>query len=103
MIKEKDSLRKKIEKARGEEEKSKIQAEYKRMRNVVTNNVRKDTIEYNEDRIEKAGDENKVWKVVNDITKPKTERGWELEEDGKEIKNEEEIADVGHIQPVLRG
>ena len=32
--------------------------------------------------------------MVNDITKPKTERGWELEEDGKGIKSEEEIADI---------
>ena len=32
--------------------------------------------------------------MVNDITKPRSESNWKLEEDGKEIKDEKVIADI---------
>ena len=72
MMKERDSLRKKIGKS-DEIRRKEFQEEYRKIRNAVTNKVRQDTIEFNEEKIEKAGDENELWKVVNDITNPKTE------------------------------
>ena len=30
-------------------------------------------MKFNKERIEKPGDENELWKVVNDITKPRSE------------------------------
>ena len=44
--------------------------------------------------MEKAVDENKVWRIVNNITNPRVERGWKLEDDGREIEKEEDIADT---------
>ena len=93
MMKERDSLRKKIGKS-DEIRRKEFQEEYRKIRNAVTNKVRQDTIEINEERIEKAGDENELWKIVNDITNPKAEASWKLEEEGRMIENEKEIADI---------
>ena len=41
-----------------------------------------------------ANDENEVWKVVNDVIKPKKENEWMLKEEEKEIKDEQIIADT---------
>ena len=70
MIKERDSLRKKIGKAR-RKDKGKIQDEYKKLRNKIIGKVRKDTVEFNEERAEEAENENEAWKIVNDIKKTK--------------------------------
>ena len=51
-------------------------------------------MEFNEERIEKARDENEVWKIVNDITKPRSEPRWRPEEDRKIIEEEGEIANI---------
>ena len=92
MIKERDKIRKKIGKATKEEKKA-LQIEYKRIRNSVTTKIRKDTIAYNEERIEKANDENEIWKVVNDIIAPNSETSWKLNEAGKILEDEKEIAE----------
>ena len=64
LIKERDSIQKKIEKA-SETEKEELQTRYKKIRNAVVNKVRQETIDYNDERIKKARDENVLWKVVN--------------------------------------
>ena len=92
-MQERDRVRKKIGKS-NESEWKELQGEYKRIRNEVTKRIRQDTIIFNEERINKAGDENELWKVVNDITKPRSETSWKLEEDGREVEKEEEIADI---------
>ena len=51
-------------------------------------------INFNKERIEKAVGKNELWKVVNDITKPRSETSWKLEEDGREVEKEEAIADI---------
>lgn len=56
--------------------------------------VRQDTIDYNDERIEKTRDKNELWKVVNDNTKNSSVAKWKLEENGEEIKDEKEIADI---------
>ena len=66
-MQERDRVRKKIGKS-NESEWKELQGEYKRIRNEVTKRIRQDTIIFNEERLDKAGDENKLWKVVNDIT-----------------------------------
>ena len=93
MIKDRDKIRKKIGKAT-EEEKKNLQIEYKKIRNSVTTKIRKDTIAHNEERIEKANDENEIWKVVNDIIAPKSETSWKLNEAGKILEDKKEIAEV---------
>ncbi len=43
---------------------------YKKLRNRVKNQIRKDTRQFNEERIDKAGDEKEIWKLVNEVIKP---------------------------------
>ncbi len=65
---------------------------YKKLCNRVTNQVRKDTGQFNEERIDKAGDEKEILKFVNEVTKPKEKNQLNIK-DGKEvIEKEEDIA-----------
>ena len=61
---------------------------YKKLRNRVTNQIRKDTRQFNEERIDKAGDEKEIWKLVNEVIKPKEKNQWKLKE-GEEVIEKE--------------
>ena len=47
--------------------------------------VKNDSIQYNNVRVEKAEDENEIWKIVKDITNPNSETTWSLKEGDKII------------------
>ncbi len=64
---------------------------YKKLRNRVTNQIRKDTRQFNEERIDKAGDEKEIWKLVNEV-KPKEKNQWKLKEGEEVIEKEEETS-----------
>ena len=53
-------------------EKSVLLAKYKKLRNKVNSELKKDVRKFNNERVDKANDENEIWKVVNDISKPKS-------------------------------
>ncbi len=61
---------------------------FKKLHNRVTNQVRKDTGQFNEERIDKAGDEKEILKFVNEVIKPKEKNQWKLKE-GKEVIEKE--------------
>jgi hypothetical protein len=65
---------------------------YKKLSNRVTNQVRKDTGQFNEERIDKAGDEKEILKFVNVVTKPKEKNHLKLKEGEEVIEKEEEMA-----------
>ena len=92
LIKERDQLRKSINKSPNE---NKILHEkYKKIRNCVINQIRKETKRNNEERIDKAGNTKEIWNIVNDIIKPREQNSvWKLQEGEKLIVQEEEIAD----------
>ena len=92
MIKERDELRKKIKKSPNE--KKILHERYKKLRNKVTNNIRRDKIQQNGERIEKAGREDEIWKIVNELTKPKEDKRWILKEGEQDITDEKEIAEI---------
>ena len=71
-----------------------MQKRYKKLCNRVTNQIRKDTRQFNEERINKAGDEKEIWKLVNEVIKPKEKNQWELKEGEEVIEKEEEIANI---------
>ena len=50
--------------------------------------IRKDTRQFNEERIDKAGDEKEIWKLVNEVIKPKEKNQWKLKE-GEEVIEKE--------------
>ena len=71
LIKERDKTRKSISKARPEDRPT-IQTKYKHLRNRVTNQIRRDTLHQNGERIARAENESESWKIVNEIIKPRT-------------------------------
>ena len=71
-----------------------IHERYKKLRNRVSNQIKKDTRQFNEERIDKAGDEKEIWKGVNEVIKPKEKNQWKLKEGEEVIEKEEEIANI---------
>ena len=67
MMKKRDAAREKIKNSIGNE-KQLWNVKYKKLRNSVTSCIRKDTIDFNNNRIDNASDENEVWKVTKEIT-----------------------------------
>ena len=59
-------------------EKPTLVKQYKKLRNLVSNKIRKETLKHNNDRIAKAQDENEVWNNVNDVVNPNKENTWRL-------------------------
>jgi hypothetical protein len=92
LIKERDKLRKSMK--RSTNEKKVLHARYKKLRNRITNNIRRDNIHQNGERIAKAKGEDEIWKVINEVTKPRSEKVWMLKEGEKEITDEKEIAEI---------
>jgi hypothetical protein len=61
LIKERNNVQKLIRLSPNE--KHIIQERYKKVRNRVTNQIKKDNRQFNEERIDKAGDEKEIWKL----------------------------------------
>ena len=62
------------------------------MRNLVTKNIRKETIEFNNTRVRNANDENEMWRVVNDVITPNKEQNWRIKIEDETITDELRIA-----------
>jgi hypothetical protein len=90
---ERDNIRKKLYKYSSSEKKV-FHLKYRKLRNAATNQGRKDTKLYNEERIEKAADQKEIWKVVNDVISPQDKKSLTLIEDGKIIEYEKEIGNI---------
>ena len=71
-----------------------LHEQYKKLRNRVTNQIRRDTQKHNEEKVDKAGDEKEIWKVVNQVLKPKEKSEWKLIEGEQVIENEEQIGNI---------
>ena len=66
----------------------------KKLRNKANSILKKDVRDHNNNRVDNAKDENEIWKIVNDISKPKAGSGITLLENDTKIVNEEEVADI---------
>ena len=93
LIAERDKIRKNLHKLSPSERKI-AHIKYKKTRNLVTTQIRNDTKTYNENRIDKAGDQKEMWKVVKEVTTPRVENQWKLNENGTIIEDEVEIANI---------
>ena len=93
LIRERDNARKQIT-GKSQSEKIVQQMVYKKLRNRVISELRNDNINFNNERVKSAKDENEMWKVVKDITSPRSSATINLIEDGKIIEDEKEVADV---------
>ena len=45
----------------------------------MTSQIKKDTIDHNNNRIDKAKDENEVWKIAKEIINPRKENNWSMQ------------------------
>ena len=73
------------------------------MRNKVTAKLRSDTIKQNGSKIEEAKDENEIWKIINNIKKPRSESEWKIKIEDKttidELDNSRRISLTSPRQP----
>ena len=70
-MKLRDLVRNKISSCKGNE-KVVLNQKYKALRNQVNNLIRKENQEFNNKRITEANSEGELWKIANDVVKPKT-------------------------------
>ena len=50
--------------------------QYKVLRNKVTCQIRKESIDFNNNRVFKAKNEGELWKIANEVLKPKSDSKW---------------------------
>ena len=86
LIRKRDKMRKSINKSPSE--KKILYERYKKLRDRVMNNIRRDKIQHNGERITKAKREDEVWKIINEVTKPREDKLWTLKEGEEEITDE---------------
>ena len=60
----------------------------------MNSELKKDTRDFNNNRVDRANDENEIWKIVSDLNKPKTNDGIILLENGVKIVKEDEVAEI---------
>ena len=93
LMKERDTTRRLI-KTFSPTERIVQQLKYKKLRNKVNSQLKKDNININNERVKSADSENEIWKVVKDITNPKRDSNIVLVEDNKTIEDEREVAEI---------
>ena len=76
-MKRRDELRTEAQKASPEERKSKL-VKYRKQRNKVTSMQRKDNISQNVKKMEEANNPSEVWKLENNLNKPKEDQMWKI-------------------------
>ena len=63
------------------EERQILHLKYKKLRNKVNCKIRNDNRIFNNERINKAKDENEEWKIAKEITNPRKENDWTMKND----------------------
>ena len=88
---QRDKCRKKM-KGASPSERQVLHSKYKMLRNKVNSALKKDSVNFNSDRIKQAKDENEIWNVVSDITKPNAEHTWNMKTENGNTSDKQEIA-----------
>ena len=52
--------------------------QYKKLRNNVTSQLRKENIELNNNRVSEANDDNEIWRIVKEVTNPQKSSAWSI-------------------------
>ena len=68
--------------------------QYKKLRNQVSCKISKETIEFNNKRIDKTKSEKEVWNVINDVTNLKSNESWCLKTEKGETSGKNIIAET---------
>ena len=94
LMKARDQTRLNISSGNSTSQKLTMLKKYKVLRNQVNSALRKDSVDFNNNRSTSAKDENEVWKVVNEVLQPKKENEWQLKEGSTTITEEQIIANT---------
>ena len=94
---DRDVTRGSIKNARSTAERSILQDKYRTLRNKVTSKIREDNKDFNNNRVIEAKNESELWKIASEVTNPKKENEWLINIEGKEVKDEKEIADAFNV------
>ena len=93
IMRERDSTRRRISSV-SKEEKTKLQTKYKQLRNRAINQIQNDSMKRNGDRIAKADNEGEMWRIVNEIVKPKSHDQIIINTPEGPISEETKVADL---------
>jgi hypothetical protein len=93
-MKKRDRTRGSINKA-SPQEKVVLLQQYKKLRNKVTSMIRKETIDYNNNRIKQANNEKELWNVANDVINPRKESEWNIiNKEGDSVTDDKEVSEA---------
>ena len=94
LMKKRDRTRNSINKAT-KNGKNVLLNQYKILRNKVTSQIRKENIDFNNNRIEEAKNERELWNITNEVLNPRKETDWNvINKDGKNVTEEEDVAEA---------
>ena len=94
LMRKRDQTRRSISGAAAKE-KNVLLKQYKSLRNRVTSKIRKENVDYNNNRIEEAANEKELWNIANDVMNPRKESDWKIiDDEGKEITEERDVAET---------
>ena len=71
LMEDRNKTRMKIAIGNSSSQKKIIMQKYKTLRNQVNSSLRKDSVDFNNNRVEQAKDENEIWNVVIDVLQPR--------------------------------
>ena len=97
LMKTRDQTRKKLSLS-NQEERSILLAKYKKLRNEVNRRIRSESRKFNNERIEKANNENEMWQVVNDVLKPRQGSEWRMNINVVITEDEEVILQISNFK-----
>ena len=75
-------------------EKEVLNQKYRVLRNKVTSQIRKDNLDFNNNKIKEAKSEGELWRIANDVIKPNKQSTIKLRVNGNLIEEEQEVAEA---------
>ena len=94
LMKKRDKTRANISKA-SPKEKAVLLQQYKTLRNQVTSRIRKENIDYNNNKVEEAKNERELWNIANNVINPKKDSEWDIIDMlGQNVREEENVAEA---------
>ena len=71
-----------------------LNQKYRVLRNKVTSQIRKDNLDFNNNKIKEAKSEGELWRIANDVIKPNKQSTIKLRVNGNLIEEEQEVAEA---------
>ena len=94
LMRQRDNTRENIKKAQNGDKIVFIE-KYKKLRNSVNYQIKKENIKHNENRVDMAKSNSELWKIVNEVVKPRKENEWTIKTDENSVTSDpQEVANI---------